>query len=290
LTMMTSANFSAEGIIRLSDKEFRMISELVYNRFGINLTDKKKALVRGRLNSLVKSQGFTNFKSYYQSVIEDPTEDSLLSLIDRISTNHSFFFREAEHFDVLTGRVLPKLCRVLEEQSTAGQPASLRIWCAGSAAGEEPYTLAMVLAEYFGLKIERWDIGLLATDISVSALRQAVDGSYPEQRVAGVPASYRKYFSKTGPDRYDVKDKIKRMVLYKRLNLMREQYPFKGKFHVIFCRNVMIYFDPETKNKLVGRFHRYLHENGYLFIGHSETLGKDPGIYRYVQPTVYQKV
>ncbi len=287
---MTSVNFSTEGIIRLSDKEFRMISELVYDRFGINLTDKKKALVRGRLNSLVKSQGFTDFKSYYQSVIEDKTEGSLLSLIDRISTNHSFFFREAEHFDVLTRKVLPELCRVLEEQSTADRPAALRIWCAGSAAGEEPYTLAMVLAEYFGLKIERWDIGLLATDISVSALRQAVNGSYPEQRVEGVPVNYRKYFKKAGPDRYDVVDRIKRMVLYKRLNLMRAQYPFRGKFHVIFCRNVMIYFDPETKKKLVDRFHRYLHESGYLFIGHSETLGKGPGIYRYVQPTVYQKV
>jgi len=120
-------------------------------------------------------------------------------------------------------------------------------------------------------------------------LKEALEGVYPEKRVGSIPPEYRKYFNKQDTDTYVVADKIKRMVLFKRLNFMRESYPFKGKFHIVFCRNVMIYFDQKTKNELVTKFHRYMHNDGYLFIGHSETLGKNLRIYRYLQPTVYQK-
>jgi chemotaxis protein methyltransferase CheR len=276
-------NFSVDGAIRLTDKEFCLISELVYKRFGINLTEQKKALVRGRLNTLVKSQGFVNFEDYYNAVVDDRTEGSLLSLIDRISTNHSFFFRETDHFDFLKSIVLPDLFRKIERN----KKTELRIWCAGCAAGEEPYTLAMVLHE-FNAPME-WDIGILATDISISALQQAKEGIYPSGKLEKVPAQYRKYFEKLDSDSYAVKNIIKRMVLYKRLNLMRNDFPFNGKFHLVFCRNVMIYFDQETRKILVAKLHRHMHEDGYLFIGHSESLGRESEKFGYIQPTVYKR-
>ena len=281
--MTTLESFSVDGAIRLTDREFCLISELVYRRFGINLTEQKKALVRGRLNSLVKSQGFANFEDYYNAVVNDRTESSLLSLIDRISTNHSFFFREGDHFEFLKGIVLPDLCRKIEGR----QKTDLRIWCAGCAAGEEPYTIAMVLHEYNSLM--GWNIGILATDISTSALEQAKEGIYPSGRLDKVPAQYRKYFKKLDSDSYAVKNIIKQKVLFKRLNLIRNDFPFKGKFHLVFCRNVMIYFDQETRKILVTNLHRYMHDGSYLFIGHSESLGRESEKFRYIQPTVYMR-
>ncbi len=280
-----SENFDVGQAIQLTEKEFRLISDLVYERFGINLTDKKKALVRGRLNSLVKSLGHNSFEQYYEAVVHDRTEKSLLSLVDRISTNHSFFFRETEHFDFLTATILPEICERLLEKGSR----ELRIWCAGCAAGEEPYTIAMVLREFFGFDINKWDVGILGTDISKTALQQAVNGIYTSNKVEAAPARYKKYFKELGNDSYSVDDRIKAMVLYKRLNFMREEFPFKGKFHVIFCRNVMIYFDRETRNRLIEKFHTHMHEDAYLFIGHSETLGRDTQMFRYVKPTVYKK-
>jgi len=279
-----SKDFSADGVIQLTEKEFRLISDLVRTRFGINLTDKKKALVRGRLHSQVKSMGFSTFEEYYKTVIEDTTGGNLLSLIDRISTNHSFFFREADHFSFLITAALPEIIQKLEAQKSN----DLRIWCAGCAGGEEAYTIAMALTEFFGSDLYRWDVGILATDISVTALEQAREGIYPEGRVEAVPVRYKQYFKKLSEDRYAVADRIKKIVLFKRLNLMREIYPFKGRFHIIFCRNVMIYFDQETKNNLVAKLRRYMHEDGYLLIGHSESLGRKPGMFRYIKPTVYK--
>jgi chemotaxis protein methyltransferase CheR len=233
----------------------------------------------------VKSLGFTNFSDYYEAVIEDRTGRNLLGLVDRLSTNHSYFFREAEHFDLLTQSVLPQITGHLTDVGSR----DLRIWCAGCAAGEEAYTLAMVLAEYFGSTLPEWDIGILGTDISMTALEQALEGVYGAHRVGGVPARYRKYLKQADTGTHRVVDSLKPMVVFKRLNLMRETYPFKGKFHLIFCRNVMIYFDQETKRSLAAKFQHYLQPNGYLFIGHSETLGREVGSFRYVQPTVYQK-
>ena len=275
----------ANGIIPLRDKEFRLISELVCERFGVHLTDKKRALVKGRLNSLIKARGFTSFQDYYDAVVSDPTGVDLLSLIDRISTNHSYFFRETDHFDVLTSRVLPEICRSLQEQRSN----ELRIWCAGCAAGEEPYTLGMVLREFFGLELYKWDIGILATDISTGALSAAVVGVYPANRLEAAPEKYKKYFRKLGADSYAVDERIKGMVLFKQLNLMRERFPFRKGFHVVFCRNVMIYFDRQTKKTLVGKLHRSLQEGGYLFIGHSESLTRGESELEYIQPTVYKK-
>ena len=272
------------GLLKITDKEFAEISALIYETFGICLTDKKRGLVRGRLDSLLKSKGFSSFSEYIHAVRSDPTGSSLSSLIDRISTNHSFFFRESAHFDFLAQEVLPELCG-----PRGCTPAALRFWSAGCAAGEEPYTLAMLLHDRFGDAVGISGPVILGTDVSMRALERAASGVYPEQRVAAVPARYRRYFRKTAAESYEVVEEIKRLVLFKRLNLMRGSFPFKGSFHVVFCRNVMIYFDQAKRRELVSRIRGCLNPGGYLFIGHSETLGREASGFRYVLPTVYRK-
>lgn len=283
----TGEEYSFDGIIQISDGEFKKIAELVYTQFGINLTDKKKALVRGRLNKLIKGLGFKSFEEYYDSVVGDTSGKGLISLIDKISTNHSYFFRENDHFNFLLEQGFPEI----EQRAGLAEEGGLRIWSAGCAAGEEPYTLGILLYEYFGKKIYQGKPLILATDISLTALEQAMEGEYVQERVKTVPKNLAaKYLQKSGADKMRVNDDLKKLILFKRLNFMRDYFPFKGKFHFIFCRNVMIYFDTETKMDLVTKFHRYLHPGGYLFIGHSETLGRGNDLFQYMKPALYRKI
>lgn len=275
-----------EGLIDISDKEFEAISTLVYEKFGIHLTEKKRVLVRGRLNKLLKEMGYRNFQSYYNWVVKDTGGAGLLELVDKISTNHSYFFRENDHFVFLEKRVLPELKYHLEQQGSR----DLRFWSAGCATGEEAYTLAIMLAEFFGPDFFRDGPPILATDISQTALEKAVLGAYGPERIEQVPrALLHKYFVPNEAGGYSVKEVLKKMVVFKRLNFKRPNFPFKGKFHCIFCRNVMIYFDPPTKKDLVDKFARFLPTGGYLFIGHSESLGRDSSDFKYVQPALYVK-
>lgn len=273
--------------MRLTDEEFNLISRLVYEKFGINLTEQKRALIIGRLQRVLHSEGFANFKEYYNHVVREPSGRALLTLVDKISTNHTFFFRENDHFEFFSTNILPQIVSMLQKK----QRRDVRIWCAGCSSGEEPYTLAMVIREYIRNNAIDLDIGILATDISVSALEKGVAGIYPEDRMSKVPPVYRqRYFNHLKDGSWEVKEDLKEMVLFRRLNLIRREYPFKGHFQVIFCRNVMIYFDKETQQSLITRFHRYTEPNGYLFIGHSETLDRSSGLYKYIHPSVYQRV
>jgi chemotaxis protein methyltransferase CheR len=276
--MMMTLVSSEHNLLTLSDVDFNRIAELVYSRFGIFLSEKKKALVRGRLQKLVRDKGFESFSEYFDELERRGSAIDLLHLIDRISTNHSFFFREDEHFDYLTKEVLPQF-----------SIDDIRIWSAGGAAGQEAYTLAMVLREYYK-QIPNSNLPcILATDISVSALEQAQTGVYPEEILSSVPRLYRKYFQPCDSGKVLISPLLREMITFKRLNLKQEVFPFKGKFHIIFCRNVMIYFDKPTKLDLVARFSRYTRSGGYLFIGHSESLGRQIEDYSYIKPTVYRK-
>ncbi|MFQ5675214.1 MAG: CheR family methyltransferase [bacterium] len=275
------------ALIPLSDREYRLIRELVYQKFGINLTEKKRSLVTGRLSRIVTSSGFTNFEDYYDFVVSDKTGDAIRILVDRISTNHTFFYRESDHFEYLYRTVLPEYAR---KAKMGRGPKVLRIWCSASSSGEEPYTLAMILHEYFKDELSAWDIGVLATDISTDILNVARNGVYQDENVAKLPTAYRnKYFDRLTDGSWAIKSSIKEVVLFRRLNLIQRSYPFKGRFQIIFSRNVMIYFDERTRKALVRRYHRYLEPQGYLFIGHSESLGRNNGLYRYVKPAVYRK-
>ena len=272
--------------IKLQDDEFRLISQLLYRRYGINLTEQKRALMVERLQKTLRTGQFTSYKAYYKHVISDTSGKALLHMVDKLSTNHTFFFREAEHYDFLRLRALPEIVASLQKQGSR----KIRIWSAGCSSGEEAYTAAMVISEFFGAELSEWDVGILATDISVTALEKARSGLYDNSQLACIPPTYRiRYFKPSGSGKWSVLPEIQDMILFRRLNLMNESYPFKGLFNVIFCRNVMIYFDNATQQKLINQMHYYTEPDGYLFVGHSESLSQYRSLYKYVQPAIFQK-
>lgn len=281
---MSSVYSSFEGVIEISDSEFSKIRDLVYSKSGINLTEKKKALVRGRLNRVLRQKGFNTFQEYYEDVVKDDSGAGLLQLVDKISTNHTFFFRESDHFKTLKNDILPRII----DQYKPSSPSDLKIWCAGCATGEEAYTIAMTLRDYFGPSTKWEKPSILATDISSSALSTAVNGEYSLERVEAIPSAFLKRdLRKTDSGTYQVNDDIKNIIAFRRLNFMDEEFPFKKKFHIVFFRNVMIYFDEQTKRRLLQKIHRYMYQESYLFVGHSETLGRDSEYFRYLKPALY---
>jgi len=273
-------------LMEISDQEFKLMRELIYQRFGINLTDQKKSLMVGRLQKIIRSSGCETFKDYYDHLVNDSSEKALSDLIDRISTNHTFFNREKEHFRFFAETALPTIVGRLEKENRK----DLRIWCAGCSTGEEPYMLLMLLAEFFGQNYGQWSAGILATDISDRALAIAKAGVYSEERIEDIPETLRKkYFRRVSDGNWAVVDRLKNEATFRRFNLMNAQFPFKKPFHIIFCRNVMIYFDQPTRETLVGKFHQFTEPGGYLCIGHSETIGRSQSLYKYLMPATYQK-
>lgn len=274
------------AMMPISDAEFNALRTLIYNRFGINLTDQKKSLLVGRLQKLLRQQGFANFQSYYDFLVKEPGEKGLSDLINLVSTNYTYFNREKDHFDYFLQTALPTVISRLKQENRR----DLRVWCAGCSTGEEAYTLLMLMHECLGQEYKHWDAGILATDISERVLETAATGVYPEDRIASLPEAWRrKYFRKVSGNQWGVVDALKKEATFRRFNLMNTQFPFKKSFHIIFCRNVMIYFDQPTRDALVKRFHQSTEPGGYLFIGHSETLGRNQSLYRYLMPAAYQK-
>lgn len=271
----------------LSDQEYRLICDLIYTRFGIDLGEQKKSLVAGRLNKVLKQLDFKDFNTYYEYVASDNTGQALTTLVNRISTNHTFFYREPDHFQFFYDTVLPEVVEILKSQNRK----DLHVWCPGCSTGEEPYTLAMLICEYFANQLSCWNPGILATDISRRVLEKAKTGVFEDDNVNRLPHNLKnKYFTQVSEENWEIQPRLKNMVLFRALNLMRKDFPFKRKFQVIFCRNVMIYFDQSTRDKLVTQFSRYLDHGGYLFIGHSESLGRENKCFNYIRPAVYRKV
>lgn len=270
-------------VISITKKEFKQLSEYIKQNYGINLKEEKKTLLMVRLHNVLVQSKFTNFTEYYKHILSDKTGKSVITLIDKITTNHTFFMREADHFFYFRDKVLPYLTDNIKDKD-------LRIWSAGCSTGEEPYTLAMMLDEYFGKGKELWDTKILATDISSKVLEKASKGIYENEKINSLPSIWRsKYFKKYDENNSILIDKIKKEVIYRRFNLMEEVFPFRKKFHVIFCRNVMIYFDSNTRNELVNKFYDIMEYGGFLFIGHSESLNRESTKFRYVMPAVYRK-
>lgn len=266
--------------ITLQDQDFQRLSQMVYRHCGINLHEGKRQLVQARLAKRMRDGRFQTTGDYIDHVIADQTGDELTSLIDVLSTNLTSFFRERAHFDFLTNRFLPDLAK-----KNPGR--RLRAWSAGCSTGEEAYTIAMTLLE----SVPDWDLKILATDISTRVLRQAKEGVYDPDRVAGIaPALRAKYFaSRPGqPGKHQVAAAARNLVSFRYLNLMA-QWPFKGPFDFIFCRNVMIYFDKPTQETLVQRYWDCLSPGGVLFTGHSESLTGISHRFRYVEPSIYAK-
>ncbi|MBN1956810.1 MAG: protein-glutamate O-methyltransferase CheR [Desulfuromonadales bacterium] len=277
---------NAATMMAISDQEFDALRSLIYTRFGINLTDEKRSLLVGRLQKMIRDNQLGSFQNYYDYLKSDSSGKAVSDLINLVSTNYTYFNREKDHFDYFQKTALPAVCERLKKQNRK----DLRIWCAGCSTGEEPYTLLMLMHEHLGAQYSQWDAGILATDISERVLATAEQGIYAADKVASLPeALQRKYFKKLADGRLQVDEKIRREVTFRRFNLMNQTFPFKKPFQIIFCRNVMIYFDQQTRNALVQRFSNSMEPAGYFFIGHSETLGRDSEFFHYLLPAAYQK-
>ncbi|WP_367575491.1 CheR family methyltransferase [Lacrimispora amygdalina] len=272
-----------ENMVTITDKEFNQLSEYIKSNYGIFLKKEKKTLVLGRLHTVLDNKQFNNFSDYFKYIISDNSGDAATTLLNHITTNHTFFMREAIHFDYFRDKVLPYLANTVNKKD-------LRIWCAACSSGEEAYTLAMVIDEFFGEKKQGWDTKVLATDISERILNIAKKGIYSSERIAPLPSQWKiNYFKKYDTNNYILTDKIRSEVIYRKFNLKETAFPFKRRFHVIFCRNVMIYFDEQTKRELVNKFYDIIEDGGYLFIGHSEALCMEDTRFKYIMPSIYRK-
>jgi chemotaxis protein methyltransferase CheR len=270
-------------MVTITEKEFKQFAEYIKTNYGIHLKEEKRSLVAGRLNNVLLSKNFNSLSEYMDYVVSDKTGQAVVTLLDKITTNHTFFMREADHFDYFRDKALPYIASTVKDKD-------LRIWSAACSSGEEPYTLAMIIDEFFEKGKMWWDTKILATDISNNVLDIAKKGIYSKERVAALPAQWKlNYFKELDTEYSILTEKIRNEVIYRKLNLMDSVFPFKRKFHVIFCRNVMIYFDNKTKNELVEKLYDLTEYGGYLFIGHSESLNRDVTRYKYVIPAVYRK-
>ncbi|MCL1935838.1 MAG: protein-glutamate O-methyltransferase CheR [Defluviitaleaceae bacterium] len=266
----------------LHDNEFKLFKEFIKKRFGINLSDEKKSLVYSRLRSVVESRELSSFKDYYDIIEKDGNGELTKEFVDKITTNHTFFMREKEHFEYLKNKVFPY---IKEKHSNT---KDIRLWCAACSSGEEAYTLQMLLQDYFGDK--NWNLEILATDISNTVLNTAYRGIYTKDDLSVLPIEWQsKYFNEYDEYHLEAKDVLKKNITFTRFNFIEDKFSFRKKFQVIFCRNAMIYFDSQTRNTLVNKFYDNMEDGGYFFIGQSESLSGGDTKFKYVIPAVYKK-
>ncbi|SEM95150.1 chemotaxis protein methyltransferase CheR [Luteibacter sp. UNCMF331Sha3.1] len=268
----------------LGEAEFAFLREFVLQHCGIALGDHKRQLVQGRLLRRLRALGLPGFADYCELLRRDP-QSELGELASCISTNVTSFFREMHHYDLLIDELLP---RWLDEK----RGGRLRIWSAGCSTGEEPYAIAMVLAEALERANASVDAKILATDLSPQALAAARKGVYPVDRLGGVSDARRKRWFLRGEGAYDgfvqIHPRLRELVTIQPLNLLHE-WPMQGRFDAIFCRNVVIYFDKPTKQRLFARYAGQLESRGYLFLGHSESMYGLSEDFDLIGRTVYRK-
>ncbi len=270
----------------ITPKEFNLFREYIYKQTGISLSEKKITLVRGRLSKRIRKLGLKNFSDYYNLVVEDNSGEELTLLIDSISTNVTSFFREAGQWEFLKNDLQNILKRCKNRR--------LRIWSAACSSGEEPYSILMFLQENMK-DFNLWDIKILATDISNQILLKASKGEYQDKSVETVPKHVlAKNFNKINKGNetlYVVKDFLKDRVVFRSFNLINGDFAiFKNKFDMIFCRNVMIYFDGESQKKLVSEYAKLLERGSYLFVGHSESLTRNKDEFKLVKASIYERI
>lgn len=269
-------------MLKLTDNDFERLMTYMKKTYGINL-EKKRVLIEGRLSNMISTRGFKSFKEYIDFAFADKTGNETMQLVNKLTTNHTFFMREPEHFQYLKKTILP----YFEKQNAATK--TLDLWCAASSTGQEPYTIVMTVDDYFGANASRWKVNLLATDLDTDVLSKAKAGVYTVDMLKDVPKEWlAKYFTKVDATTYKVIDRLRNQITFKQFNLMNNITDRK-QYDLISCRNVMIYFEQDTKNALVERFYDVTKEGGYLFTGHAESVSRDTR-YTYVQPAVYRKI
>lgn len=271
--------------LEITEAEFQRLVKYMYDSFGINLS-AKKVLVQGRLGNMLNERGFKSYNDYLDTVLSDTTGAEVTTILNKLTTNHTFFMREPEHYTFLKDTILPYMVKTCEKDHI------LRIWSAACSSGEECYTTAMLIDQYFGAEKAKWDTRILATDISQNVIGKAKAGIYSEEGMKGLSNDWKtRYFNNLGNGKYEICQGIKDEVIFKTFNLM-DPMPDKYKkkpFDLIFCRNVMIYFDQPTKQALVNRFYDVVKPGGYFYIGHAESVSRQETKFDYIQPAIYRR-
>lgn len=280
---MTTLTNNCTREFRLSDSDFREIRETIFRFSGIQLGEQKRELVYSRLTRRLREHNLSDFKSYLELLNGPKGSVELEHMVNALTTNLTSFFREVHHFDHLKDEALPS---ILGESGC--QKQRVRIWSSACSTGEEPYSIAITLLES-GIDCHQSDIRILATDLNTDVLQKAAQGIYTSTAIKKSPRLCRGHFEPTRDDHAQAGQKIKDLISFKQLNLL-DQWPMKGRFDVIFCRNVLIYFDTATKNRLIDRFVNILNPRGWLYLGHSESAsGNHPGL-ELIGQTTYRKV
>jgi chemotaxis protein methyltransferase CheR len=272
----------------ITDKEFALFQDLIYRSAGIWLSHNKTALLVGRLSKRLRVLGLKTFAEYHRIVSDDRAE--LTTMLDAISTNETRFFREPAQFEFLEKRILPQL----RADADSGQRMRLlRVWSAGCSTGQEPYSLAMTLLHHLPPS-SGWSIDITATDLSTRVLEIAESATWDLSKAAEIPEHYLKSFMLRGfgekKGRIKAGPEIRSLIRFSRLNLNDEKYPFSGKFDLIFCRNLLIYFDAHSRARVIHRLFQHLSSRGFLFVGHAESLHCMNQVLRCVVPTIYSPV
>ncbi len=268
-------------MVELTDKEFATLRDYVLGNFGIDLS-KKRVLIQGRLGSTLHQRGFTTYTQYIDFVMADKTGSEVNLLLNKLTTNLTYFMREKEHFEFVRTVLLP-------EFDWAGGKKEIRVWSAGCSSGEEPYTLAMTLLDYYSAKPAPPRISILASDISQKVLGTAQAAVYQEEAMKDLPKGWdAKYFDKQPSGDYKVKDKVRSLITFKTVNLM-DPFRFSAPFEMIFCRNVMIYFEKARKVDLINRFYQWVRPGFYFFISHSENIDRNESKFLMIKPSVFRR-
>ena len=280
---------AAAGLSALGDSEFRALRDLIYEKSGITLSDSKKQLVTSRLARRLRALGLTSYRDYYEFVTRrDPQGEELREMLNSITTNKTDFFREKHHFDFMVSTFFPQC---VERARLTGE-RRLRIWSAGCSTGEEPYTLAMTFLDAFPNN-GQWSLELLATDLDTQVLERAQAGVYSEETIAPVSSELQKRYFRRGTGanagKVRVSDALRQLITFRQLNFVEQPWWVKGPFDLILCRNVMIYFNQDTQRAIVENFAQRLRPDGYLFIGHSETLSGLNHLFEPLRGTIYRR-
>jgi len=269
---------------RFTDRDFNYIKKLISDEAGIALSDAKRSMVYSRLARRLRCLSLQKFSSYCD-LLKDGDQDELVKFINAITTNLTSFFREKHHFDFIASTLIPAWIK------TRGDTRRIRIWSAGCSTGEEPYSIAITLLENFP-ELENWDVKILATDLDTNVMAKAKNGIYDTTRIEGLPgAMMKRWFlkrSSSDVDQVKVSPRLQELITFKQLNL-HDDWPFKGGFDLIFCRNVVIYFNKDTQRILADRFADTLRDDGFLCLGHSESLFKVSDRFKLVGNTIYNK-
>jgi len=272
---------------KMTEKDFLRLSQFIFNEYGIKMPPAKKIMLQSRLQKRLRELNIPSYKEYTDFVFSKEGQAEIIHMIDVVSTNKTDFFRESTHFDFMISDVLPELHDVVQIRRP------IKVWSAGCSSGEEPYTIAIVMNE-FAEKRANFDYSIFASDISTIMLEKGATAVYTEDRIAVIPNSLKKKYFLKSKDRnaktVRIMPLLRHKVQFHRVNFMDNSYNVNDTFDIIFCRNVLIYFDRETQESVINKLCRHLRKDGFFFLGHSESITAINVPLKQIKPTIFRKV